>query len=46
LPDSFAVQEVGGGWGLPRVALALMIWLVIGSAACVLTFRWQRSDER
>jgi len=28
------------------VALVLMIWLVIGSAACVLTFRWQRSDER
>ncbi len=46
LPDSFASGEITGSWELPRVALVLLIWLVIGAALCLLTFRWQRADER
>jgi ABC-2 type transport system permease protein len=40
LPDSFAAQEVGGGWQLGYVAIALGAWVVIGLALCVFTFRW------
>jgi ABC-2 type transport system permease protein len=40
LPDSFAALEVGGGWQLGHVAIALGAWVVIGLALCVFTFRW------
>ncbi|WP_411699361.1 ABC transporter permease [Conyzicola sp.] len=44
LPDSFAVQEQNGAWELGMVALALLIWLVVGLVGRRLTFRWIRKD--
>lgn len=46
LPDSFAAEEVSGGWDLPYVALALIIWSIIGAVLVLTTFRWQRRGER
>lgn len=46
LPDSFASQEVAGSWELPKVALALVVWTVIGAVLALTTFRWQRRGER
>jgi len=46
LPDTFAAQEVSGGWDLPQVALALIIWSIVGAILVVTTFRWQRRGER
>jgi ABC-2 type transport system permease protein len=40
LPDTFAVQEAGGGWELGRVALILIAWSVAGLALCLASFRW------
>lgn len=45
LPDSFAAEEVSGGWDLPMVALALAIWCVAGAVLVLTTFRWQRRGE-
>ena len=45
LPESFASQEVAGSWELPKVALVLVIWCVIGLVLCLRTFRWQRRGE-
>ena len=45
LPESFAAVETGGTWGLPEVALALGIWLVLGLIAARYTFRWIRKDS-
>jgi ABC-2 type transport system permease protein len=44
LPDSFAAEEPAGAWELPKVALVLVIWAVIGLVLCLRTFRWQRRD--
>jgi ABC-2 type transport system permease protein len=44
LPDSFARAEAGGEWGLTGVAIALVVWLVVGLIASRLTFRWIRKD--
>jgi ABC-2 type transport system permease protein len=40
LPDSFAATEAGGGWELGRIALVLGLWVVVGLALCLRTFRW------
>jgi len=44
LPDSFAAQEQNGAWELGLVAIALLIWLVVGLVGSRLTFRWIRKD--
>jgi ABC-2 type transport system permease protein len=43
LPDWFKTQETGGSWNLPWVWGVLGIWLVIGFAASLRFFRWDRS---
>lgn len=45
LPDSFQSLEQGGTWNLGGVILALGIWLVVGVAASLATFRWIRKDS-
>lgn len=40
LPESFAALEAGGVWNHTGIALALGIWLVLGLALTLLTFRW------
>lgn len=42
LPDSFATQEVAGGFELGRIALILAIWTIIGSFIAIKTFKWMR----
>ena len=44
LPDEFKVLEQGEVWGLDQVAIALLIWLVVGLVLSRLTFRWIRRD--
>jgi len=44
LPDAFASAEPGGAWHLSFGALVLTAWLAGGTAACLLTFRWNRRD--
>lgn len=44
LPDAFASAEPGGTWHLGLGALVLTAWLVVGTVACLLTFRWNRRD--
>jgi ABC-2 type transport system permease protein len=46
LPDSFTSQEVAGAWELPKVALVLVVWTVIGAVLALTTFKWQRRGER
>ncbi len=45
LPENFEAVETDGSWGLPAVALALGIWLVVGVIAARYTFRWIRKDS-
>lgn len=40
LPEAFARNEPGGGWGLGTVALVLGAWAVGALILCLLTFRW------
>ena len=40
LPDSFAVKEVAASWEVSRILIALLIWLVVGTALALKTFRW------
>jgi ABC-2 type transport system permease protein len=40
LPEQMAALEVTGTWETPKTAIVLLIWLVIGLAACRLVFRW------
>jgi ABC-2 type transport system permease protein len=44
LPGAFASAEPGGSWQLGLGTLVLVAWLVLGTVACVLTFRWNRKD--
>ncbi len=46
LPDTFAAQEVSGGWDLPMVALVLAVWTVVAAVLALTTFKWQRRGER
>ncbi|UWZ59702.1 ABC transporter permease [Dactylosporangium aurantiacum] len=46
LPDSFAANEPAGSWELGRVALMLSLWVIAGSALCLLTFRWTAREDR
>jgi ABC-2 type transport system permease protein len=45
LPDSFAANEPAGGWELSTVALVLVLWLVLGLAIALRTFRWTRRGD-
>jgi len=45
LPDGFESVEQGGEWNLAGVAIALVIWLVVGLVAARVTFRWIRKDS-
>lgn len=42
LPQSFASQEVAHSWELGKIAWILGVWLVIGAALAVKTFKWER----
>lgn len=44
LPDEFASLEQGGTWNLGGVALALGIWLILGTVISLVTFRWIRRN--
>ncbi|KQX05401.1 MULTISPECIES: ABC transporter permease [unclassified Leifsonia] len=44
LPEDFQALEVGGSWDLGAVAIALLVWLVIGLVLSRITFRWIRKD--
>jgi ABC-2 type transport system permease protein len=45
LPDSFAGAEPAGAWELTTVAGVLGVWLVLGLAISLRTFRWMRRGE-
>jgi ABC-2 type transport system permease protein len=45
LPDSAAALEVAGAWELPKVALVLGIWCVIGLVCALVFFRWTRRGD-
>jgi ABC-2 type transport system permease protein len=45
LPDSAQALEVAGAWELPKVALALSIWVVLGLVLSLAFFRWQRRGD-
>jgi ABC-2 type transport system permease protein len=40
LPDSFAAQEIDGGWQHGPTALVLGGWIIVGLGLCLATFRW------
>ena len=42
LPSEFQQIEPGGAWELHWVAVALIVWLVVGLALAVKTFRWEQ----
>ena len=42
LPDSFAVKEVAKSWETSRGIAINLIWLVVGVALAIKTFRWDR----
>lgn len=44
LPAEYGVMEQGEVWNLPGVAVALLVWLVVGGVLARLTFRWTRRD--
>lgn len=41
LPDEFQVVESGGTWDLTSVALMLGLWIFVGGALTMMTFRWR-----
>ncbi|WP_280679901.1 ABC transporter permease [Cryobacterium sp. CG_9.6] len=44
LPESFAQVEQTETWNLAGVAIALLLWLVVGLVLSRVTFRWIRKD--
>ena len=44
LPENYEAFEVGESWNLAGIAIALLIWLVVGLVVARLTFRWIRKD--
>ena len=42
LPENFATQEVAGSWEISKTAIILLIWLIIGLAISIKTFKWSR----
>ena len=44
LPDAFAAAEGSGTWQTPLTIGVLAAWVVGGSVACLLTFRWKTRD--
>jgi ABC-2 type transport system permease protein len=44
-PVKIAAQAPGGEWALGGVAIALVLWLIVGLVASRLTFRWIRKDS-
>ncbi|GAA1699590.1 ABC transporter permease [Microbacterium sediminicola] len=44
LPPEYAALEQSGAWDLGWVAVALLVWLVVGLVLSRLTFRWIRRD--
>lgn len=44
LPDGWEALEQNASWNLPGVAIALLVWLVVGLVLSRLTFRWIRRD--
>ncbi len=42
LPESFATQEVAQNWELGRTGLILLLWLIIGLAISIKTFKWSK----
>lgn len=45
LPSTLESAEAGGSWNLPGVAIALVIWLIVGVILARVTFRWIRKDS-
>lgn len=43
LPESFASQEVAHSWETERTMAILLVWLIVGMAIAVRTFKWDRS---
>jgi ABC-2 type transport system permease protein len=44
LPEEYAALEQNGEWDLAGVAIALVVWLVVGLVLSRVTFRWMRRD--
>ena len=44
LPPELESSEVSGSWQHGPTALVLSVWLLVGLALCVRTFRWTRRD--
>jgi len=44
LPDEYATLEQNGEWNLAGVAIALVVWLIVGLVLSRVTFRWIRRD--
>lgn len=42
LPESFASQEVAGGFELGKIAIILTLWTIAGTLIAIKTFRWVR----
>lgn len=45
LPDGAATMEMAGSWELPKVALVLGVWCVVGLLLARLTFRWSNESR-
>ena len=46
LPDNFQSIETAGDWDLPKVAMVLMVWTLLGALLAGTTFAWLRRGER
>lgn len=44
LPDPYKYAEPGMDWQLELAALVLAVWIILGLAAALLTFKWDRSN--
>ena len=42
LPDSFAIKEVAKSWETSRGMLINVIWLILGIALAIRSFKWER----